>query len=115
MDLPELDPVIHQRTRLQIVTLLHRNRDVPLAWAREQLGLTYGNLAGHAAKLEEAGYIERRRALTADGFQARLRITEDGQAAFEAYLADLRAYLEHGIAPATPETTSSETDPQTST
>lgn len=93
MDLPELDPVIHQRTRLQILTLLNRNREVPLALAREQLDLTYGNLAGHANKLEEAGYIERRRKLTPDGFQVRLRMTEEGDEAFSAYLGDLKAYL----------------------
>lgn len=94
VDLPELDPLIHQRTRLQILTLLNRNREVPLALAREQLDLTYGNLAGHSDKLEEAGYLERRRKLTPDGFQVRLRITEQGQRAFEAYLQALRIYLE---------------------
>lgn len=105
MELPELHPLIHQRTPLQIVTLLNRNRDVPLAWAREQLELTYGNLAGHASKLEEVGYVEQRRALTPDGFQARLRITEEGQAALDAY-------LEHGVTPAARSTTAStrETD-----
>lgn len=102
MDLPELNPLIHQRTRLQIMTLLNRNRDVAFAWAREQLGLTYGNLAGHADKLEEAGYLESRRALTPDGFQVRLRLTEEGQAAFDAYLDTLRIYVERGLAPSRP-------------
>lgn len=94
MELPELDPVIHQPTRLRIVTLLHRNRDAALAWTREALELTYGNLDSHVSTLEEAGFVERRRALTPGGFQVRLRLTEQGLAAYEAYLDSLRAYLE---------------------
>lgn len=94
MDLPELDPLIHQRTRLGIITLLYRNREAALTWVRNQLELTFGNLDSHASRLEEAGYIERRRKLTPDGFQVRLRITEEGDRAYREYLAALRAYLE---------------------
>lgn len=93
VSLPELDERIHQRTRLGIVTLLYRNREAAFAWVREQLDLTYGNLDSHADTLEEAGYVERRRRLTADGFEVRLRLTAEGREAFQAYLAALRAYL----------------------
>lgn len=99
VSLPELDGLIHQRTRLRIVTLLYRNREAAFAWVREQLGLTYGNLDSHATRLEDAGYVERRRRLTPDGFSVRLRLTSEGREAFRAYLSALRAYLAADEAP----------------
>ncbi len=93
MQLPSLDPVIHQSTRLRIMTLLFRNRVAAFTWARDALGLTDGNLDTHAKRLEDAGYVRRGRVLTTGGFQVRLRITPEGDAAFRAYLEGLRAYL----------------------
>ena len=93
MALPSLDPVIHQATRLRIMALLFRNRAAAFTWARDTLGLTDGNLDTHSKRLEEAGYIRRGRVLTTGGFQVRLRITPEGDAAFRAYLEGLKAYL----------------------
>lgn len=92
MDLPELDPLIHQRTRLRIMTLLFRNREAAFAWVREELDLSWGNLDGHADRLEEAGYVRRDRVLTPDGFEVRLGITPQGREAFRGYLAELERY-----------------------
>ncbi|HEX9340249.1 MAG TPA: transcriptional regulator [Thermoplasmata archaeon] len=111
MALPSLDPVIHQATRLRIMTLLFRNRTAAFTWARDTLGLTDGNLDTHATRLEEAGYILRGRVLTTAGFQVRLRITSEGDVAFRAYLEALRAYfltepvephVEGGVPPSAP-------------
>lgn len=93
MALPTLDPVIHQATRLRIMALLHRNRVASFTWVRDTLGLTDGNLDTHAAKLEEAGYVKRGRALDIGGFEVRMKITPEGDAAFRAYLEGLRGYL----------------------
>jgi len=92
----ELDPVIHQATRLRVVALLHRNRVASFVDVQAALGLTSGNLDSHVAKLEEAGYVERWSELTAGGFQVHLRITERGAAAFQSYLAALRQLLGEG-------------------
>jgi DNA-binding MarR family transcriptional regulator len=95
VDLPPLDPVIHQATRLRIMALLFRNRSAPFTWVRDALGLTDGNLDAHAARLVAAGYLTRGIGLTPrkGGFQIRLRITPEGDAAFRAYTEGLRAYL----------------------
>lgn len=74
--------------------ILYRNRSASLRWVRDTLGLTDGNLASHSARLEAAGYIVRRRALTPGGFQARLAITPAGDAAYRRYREALRALLE---------------------
>ncbi len=94
MALPTLDPVIHQPTRLRIMALLYRNRVAAFTWVRDTLGLTDGNLDTHAAKLEGAGYVKRGRALDLGGFQVKIKITPEGDAAFRAYLEGLRAYLD---------------------
>lgn len=106
MELPELDALIHQRTRLQVMTLLFRNREAAFAWVRDQLDLTWGNLDGHADRLQEAGYLERDRVLTSDGFEVRLRLTDEGRTAFRTYLDQLERYQVDGPGgPAGPEST----------
>lgn len=93
MTLDRLDPVIHQQTRLQIIAALYRNRRASFTDLRDGLNLTAGNLASHAARLEEAGYVQSRRVLTSAGFEAQYAITERGIDAFAGYLAALRAML----------------------
>ena len=95
MDLPPLDPVIHQATRLRIMALLFRNRSGTFTWVRDTLGLTDGNLDAHVTRLEHAGYVQRGLGLTSrkGGFQVRLRITPEGDRAFRNYLEALKAYL----------------------
>lgn len=90
----DLDPLIHQRTRLSILSALHRNREASFTDLRDGLDLTGGNLQSHADKLEEAGYVERFRALVGTDFETRYRITEEGSRAFEAYLEELEELLE---------------------
>jgi len=88
-----LDPVIHQATRLRIMALLQRNREARATAIRDALGLTDGNLASHAARLVEAGYVAQRRALSAAGFELRYRITPEGVGAFLAYAEALRLLM----------------------
>lgn len=90
----DLDPLIHQRTRLAILSALHRNRQASFTDLRDGLDLTGGNLKSHADKLEDAGYVESFRALVGTDFETRYRITEDGSAAFQACLEELGALLE---------------------
>ena len=93
-----LDPVLSQPTRLQIVALLFRNRQASAKSMSSALGTTPGNLASHAAKLEEVGYVETFRALAALQFEVRHRITPAGDAAFRAHAAALQALLADSLA-----------------
>lgn len=89
----ELDPVIHQATRLKIMAALQRNREASFTSLRDGLGLTDGNLGSHAQKLEEAGYLVSRRALSGLAFEVRYRITPLGTEAFQRYARELSAIL----------------------
>ena len=93
-----LDPLLSQPTRLQIVALLFRNRQVAATEMTRALQLTPGNVASHAAKLAEVGYVESFRALAALQFEVRYRITAKGDAAFRAHALALQALLAASLA-----------------
>lgn len=94
MDLPPELELIHQPARLRIMGLLYRHRDVRFSAARDLLGMTDGNLASHANRLEAAGFLVARRVLSSSGFEQRYRITPAGIEAFRDYVGALRSYLE---------------------
>jgi DNA-binding HxlR family transcriptional regulator len=54
---PELDPMIHERIRLGIVSTLAVNDRLSFSELKRLLNTTDGNLSVHARKLEEAGYL----------------------------------------------------------
>ncbi len=89
-----MNPIIHQPTRLRMMGLLYKHRDLGFTTVRDQLGLTDGNVATHAKKLEEAGYMEARRVLHRSGFEMRYQITPKGSLEFRAYLRELQAFLD---------------------
>jgi DNA-binding MarR family transcriptional regulator len=82
----DLDGVIHERTRLAIVSALAVNPTLTFNELKQLLDTTDGNLSVHARKLEEAGYItctksfEERRPKTEYG------LTTAGKRALEKYL-----------------------------
>jgi DNA-binding MarR family transcriptional regulator len=52
-----LDEVVHQRTRLGILTITHEARRVEFGFLQETLGLTAGNLSKHLQVLEDADFV----------------------------------------------------------
>lgn len=91
--------LLEARARLMLMGLLHQRRDVSARAARQALGLTDGNLASHAARLEEAGWLRSRRALSPSGFELRYSLTPAGAAAFLEHIGHLRRLLAEWDAP----------------
>ncbi len=90
---PRLDRIIHERLRLGIVSALAANPVLAFADLKRLLDTTDGNLAVHARKLEEAGYIEARK-----GFEERMprteyRLTPSGRRALERYLEHMERII----------------------
>lgn len=52
-----LDDVVHQRSRLGILSVLHAVHKVEFTALRDELGLTDGNCNRHLAALQAAGLI----------------------------------------------------------
>jgi predicted ArsR family transcriptional regulator len=81
----ELDPDIHQPTRLRIVTLLSGVGRADFSFVRNALGLTEGNLSSHMNRLEQVGYVE-----VSKGFDGKIpktsyRLTRRGRSSLEKY------------------------------
>ncbi len=55
--LPDLDPIIHGKLRLALLSLLAGVEQAEFTWLKEKTGSTDGNLGAHLLKLEEAGYV----------------------------------------------------------
>ena len=56
-ELPELNPVIHGKLRLALLSLLSGVEEAEFTWLRAKTGSTDGNLGAQLMKLEEAGYV----------------------------------------------------------
>jgi DNA-binding transcriptional ArsR family regulator len=54
----ELDPHVHQPTRLRILMLLSGVDSADFNFLLNTLGVTKGNLSSHMSRLEEAAYVK---------------------------------------------------------
>jgi len=89
----ELDSVIHQPARLQIMAslvALGAGEQVDFVYLRELLKLTDGNLGAHLAKLEEAKYIKTEKTFVARKPKTFVAVTDKGREAFGEHVKALR-------------------------
>ena len=93
MELAEDLRILHQPTRLRIMAVICRFRDVGFADVRDHLGLTDGNMGSHASHLERAGLIEARRSLGRTGIVVRYRPTKEGDRRVDKYREWVEAAL----------------------
>jgi DNA-binding MarR family transcriptional regulator len=56
-DIPDLDRLIHEPSRLAILTVLSSTRKADFVFLQRTLKLTNGNLSSHLTKLEDAGLV----------------------------------------------------------
>jgi DNA-binding transcriptional ArsR family regulator len=90
-----LDRLIHDRTRLAIISALAASSTLTFTELKTLLDLTDGNLSVHARKLEDAGYLT-----CTKGFEGRLpktefSLTEAGHRAMRQYLDHMEAIIKH--------------------
>ena len=90
MTQPRFDEVIHPSTRLSIVALLAAADWVDFAFVRDRLGLSDSALSKQFATLESVGYLSQERLTSDRRRRVRVRLTDEGRAAFEGHVAALR-------------------------
>lgn len=81
----DLNEVIHQPSRLVIVTTLYAVEEADFLYLLRETGLTKGNLSAHLSKLEEAGYVTIEKSFQGKIPQTVCRLNEVGRRAFEDY------------------------------
>src|ERR1700728_1228876 len=96
-ELPELNPVIHGKLRLAVLSLLLGVDEAEFTWLREKTGATDGNLGAQLMKLEEAGYVAVEKKFVLRKPQTLYRVTETGRAAMGEYVAALKELLGSAI------------------
>lgn len=92
-DLPELDPVVHGRLRLALLSLLSGVEQAEFTWLRDKTEATDGNLGAQLLKLEDAGYVAVKKKFVRRKPQSVYRITDGGRQALAVYVRALKKLL----------------------
>jgi DNA-binding MarR family transcriptional regulator len=92
-ELPELNPVVHEKLRLALLSLLAGVEKAEFTWLRARTGATDGNLGAHLAKLEGAGYVAVEKKFLARKPRTLYRVTEAGRRALTEYVQALKQLL----------------------
>ena len=92
-ELPDLDPVVHGKLRLALLSLLSSVDEAEFSWLRQKTGSTDGNLGAQMLKLEEAGYVSVEKRFVARKPQTLYRMTPKGRDALTQYVAALKKIL----------------------
>jgi len=88
-----LDPLIHERLRLGIVSALAVNDGMSFSDMKQELQATDGNLSVHARKLEEAGYIRCKKSFVGRTPRTEYSLTAKGRRALETYLDNVELLI----------------------
>jgi DNA-binding MarR family transcriptional regulator len=88
-----LDRLIHERTRLGIVSALAVNDSLTFNELKGLLGATDGNVSVHARKLEDAGYVACTKSFAGRLPKTEYRLTGAGRRALEKYLSHMEALI----------------------
>jgi len=93
-ELPELNPVIHGKLRLALLSLLSGVDEAEFTWLREKTGSTDGNLGAQLMKLEEAGYVGCVKSFANRMPKTEYKLTAAGRRALERYLDHMEALIQ---------------------
>ncbi len=96
-ELPDLNPVIHGKLRLALLSLLAGVEEAEFTWLRAKTGSTDGNLGAQLLKLEEAGYVSVEKRFVQRKPQTLYRMTETGRTALTEYVQALKTLLGEAI------------------
>ncbi len=88
-----LDEIIHQRTRLAILSALAAGDRVAFNDLKSVLGVTDGNLSVHASKLEDAGYVRCTKRFRGRTPLTEYALTAAGRKALEDYLSHMESII----------------------
>lgn len=92
-ELPELNPIIHGKLRLALLSLLATVEEAEFIWLRDKTGSTDGNLGAQLMKLEQAGYIAMKKKFVQRKPQTTYRLTNAGRKALTEYVRALKELL----------------------
>ncbi len=87
----ELDPIVHQPTRLRILVALSGVAEADFTFLLTALSLSNGNLSSHMRQLEDARYVDVRKSFVGKTPRTTYAITHLGRSRLEEYWRALDA------------------------
>lgn len=93
VDINEIDKLIHEPARLNIMAHLYVIESADFTFLMNQTGLTRGNLSSHMSKLEEAGYLEVEKKFVRKKPQTMLKLAQKGRDAFKSYMRNIKQFM----------------------
>jgi DNA-binding transcriptional ArsR family regulator len=91
--IPDLDRIIHEKTRLAMVSALAVSPSLTFNELKAILNTTDGNVSVHARKLEEAGYLSCHKSFQGRIPRTEYSLTAAGKRALEKYLGHMEAVI----------------------
>ena len=91
--IPDFDRLIHEKTRLAIVSALAVNPTLTFNELKAILKTTDGNVSVHTRKLEEANYLSCRKSFQGRMPRTEYSLTAAGRRALERYLNHMEALI----------------------
>lgn len=89
-----LERLIHERTRLAIMSVLAVNATMSFNELKAAVRTTDGNLSVHARKLEEAGFVTCTKGFAGRVPRTEFALTQSGREALGRYLDHMEAIIE---------------------
>lgn len=97
-ELANLDKLIHEPSRLAILTALSVCESADFLSVRRLTGLSDGNLSVHLTRLEEAGLVNIQKQFVAKKPSTQLKITKKGLVAVQRHWEQLNAIKQNADA-----------------
>lgn len=91
--IPDFDRLIHEKTRLAMISALAVNPALTFNELKAILKTTDGNVSVHARKLEDAGYLTCRKSFEGRMPKTEYSLTTAGKRALEKYLGHMEALI----------------------
>jgi DNA-binding HxlR family transcriptional regulator len=91
--IPDFDRLIHEKTRLAIVSALVVNQTLTFNELKAILNTTDGNVSVHTRKLEEANYLTCKKSFQGRMPRTEYSLTAAGRRALERYLDHMEALI----------------------
>lgn len=92
--LADIDQIIHAPARLRILMMLYVVESLDYVFLKNQTNMSWGNLATHLNKLEDAGYITVNKGYQGKKPQSQIQLTPQGRTAFRDYKNKLQQILD---------------------
>ena len=91
--MPEVDRLIHEPARYNIMALLYVVERADFLFVQNQTEMTPGNLSAHLGKLEAAKYVTIKKKFVGKMPRTSLSLTRKGRGAFEDYRDRMKQLL----------------------